>query len=87
MYDNMVNSLEQTGYATSRKKSSAAKKAERMEANRKIIEQCDIVSAQLNPSIAKEREREDKMNTLENRMNSIEAVLSEMNRTLKDLAS
>ena len=40
MYDNMVNSLEQTGYATSRKKSSAAKKAERMEANRKIIEQC-----------------------------------------------
>ena len=66
---------------------SSRRRIDGIDNDKKIIEQCDIVSAQLNPSIAKEREREDKMNTLENRMNSIEAVLSEMNRTLKDLAS
>lgn len=40
MFENTVNALEKNGFATSRKKSSAAMKAERLKANRKIIEEC-----------------------------------------------
>ena len=46
-----------------------------------------MISAQLNPSIAKEQERENKMNTLESRMNSMEALLAEMSKNIKSLVS
>lgn len=66
---------------------SSRKRLDGRENDEKIIEQCDLLSAQLNPSIAKEREREDKMNTLETRMNSMEALLAEMSKNIKSLVS
>lgn len=66
---------------------SSRKRIEGVDNDKKIIEQCDIISAQLNPSIAKEREREDKMNTLETRMNSMEAMLAEMSENIKSLVN
>lgn len=66
---------------------SSKKRVEGYDNDKKIIEQCDIIYAQLHPSIAQEKERETKLNALETRMDSIESVLSEMNKTLKDLAS
>lgn len=66
---------------------SSRKRIDGVDNDKKIIEQCDIISAQLNPSIAKEREREDKMNTLETRMNSMEAMLAEMSENIKSLVN
>ncbi len=53
--------------------------------NEKIIAFCDATLPQVNPAIAQDRERENRLNGLEDRIGGIEALLSEMNGTLKNL--
>ena len=55
--------------------------------NRTVVEQCGVMLEQLNPSMAQDRERENRLSGLEERMGSMEAVLAEMNKTLKKMAN
>lgn len=53
--------------------------------HKSVIEFCDKTLPAVNPSIAQEKERENKLNSLEARMGNIETTLSELNSTLKNL--
>jgi hypothetical protein len=55
--------------------------------NKTVVEQCGVMLEQLNPSMAQDRERENRLSGLEERMGSMEAVLAEMNKTLKKMAN
>lgn len=68
-------------------KENSRKIIESVEYNKKVIAACDDIIEKLNPSIAQEKERETRLGKLEDRMVGIESVLSEMSKTLKDLAS
>ena len=50
-----------------------------------IVKFCDETIPLVNPSVAQDKERENRLHSLESRMGSMEAVLSEMNSTLKSL--
>lgn len=58
---------------------------ESVDYHKRVLECCDTMLEQLNPSLAKEREQENKLNSLETRMGKIEDVLAEMNGTLKSI--
>lgn len=51
--------------------------------HKSVIESCDNILVDLNPSIAREREQENKIYSLETKITGIEKVLSEMNELLK----
>lgn len=44
----------------------------------KVIQSCDVMLRELNPQFAKEKEQEEKIDKLENRMGSIEGTLNDM---------
>lgn len=58
---------------------------ESVDYNKTVMERCDVMMGQLNPGIAKEKENDSRLSKLEERMGGIEAVLSDMNGTLKSL--
>lgn len=53
--------------------------------HKSVIAFCDKTLPVVNPSIAQDKERENKLNLLETRMAGIENSLSELNNTLKNL--
>ena len=66
-------------------KSNSRNIIESVDYHKRVLECCDTMLEQLNPSLAKEREQENKLNSLETRMGKIEDVLAEMNGTLKSI--
>ena len=66
-------------------RSSSQKLIESVGTHRRIIESCDEMLVKLNPSIAKEKEQEAKIDALEGKIGGIEAALAEMNGMLKKL--
>lgn len=66
-------------------KSNSRNIIESVDYHKRVLECCDTMLEQLNPSLAKEREQENKLNSLEARMGKIEDVLAEMNGTLKSI--
>lgn len=44
----------------------------------KVIESCDVMLRELNPQFAKEKEQEEKIGALEEKMNGIEGTLGQM---------
>ncbi len=65
--------------------SNSRKIIDSVETHRKIIDSCSDMLVTLNPSIAKEKEQEAKIDALESKIGGIEAALSEMNGMLKKL--
>lgn len=53
--------------------------------NKTVMEQCDVMMGQLNPNIAKEKENDNRLKSLEEQMGGMQAVLKEMSNTLKSL--
>jgi len=51
--------------------------------HRKVIESCSGMLEQLNPSLAKEREQENRLTSLESKLGNIESSLAELNILLK----
>lgn len=66
-------------------KSNSRNVIESVDYHKKVLDSCETMLEQLNPSLAKEREQETKLNNLESRMGNIEKVLAEMNGTLKSI--
>lgn len=55
------------------------------EYHEEIIAFCDETLPLVNPNIAQERDRENRLESLEGRMGNIETLLSELNGTIKNL--
>lgn len=61
------------------------KTIESIDYHKSVVESCDNILLQLNPNIAREKEQENRLKSLEDKMGNIETVLSQMNQTLTNL--
>lgn len=52
-----------------------------------VVESCDIIQATLNPNIAREKENENKINALEQKLSNIETILSKMNERFEGVTN
>lgn len=66
---------------------TSRKVIESVDYNKTVIEQCAVMLEQLNPSMAQDRERENRILGLESEVKDLKAMIAEMGANIKSLVS